>query len=389
MKNRASLPCPLRNAKAMTGGEVRTSLSPVYLQKLIILKLKLKNFCLYLLFAFLLTSCEDEKVTDGFDFDYFSAYDKDSNKIGISVRSFFQIESELRDELKEKYGRFYKDSFLLPITSGVIRSLLSNYSAVEIYNYKRGEIEQTLKDLIKVEFKSNDIYLETFFISSVKLSDELRTKLENEHINKMNSIEIENIESDTFKLKDIGIILRQEFPSENNPMFSCHSSIYIIKNSKKVDSLKFREIEAVGGYYGFRNAQKIENHFVVTKHGDYDGRTIIINQNGKIFNLIGGQPFLDKEQNYLFSIFDSDLSGFSIFDLTSDSLLLAIEHFEVRPKSFHKAFNNRHFITFYDDETYHESIWEFEPELERIMQVDLDSTQINKSNELTSLIIKK
>jgi hypothetical protein len=342
-----------------------------------------------LLFVILLASCKEEIIKDGFDFDYFSVQDKDSNEIGVSIRSSFKIKSGYRADLIEKYGRFYKDSFLLPVASKVSKSLLGNYTAGDIYNYKRSEIELELKDLMTIEFKNKDIDLETFFLSSVKLPEDLRAKLVNEHIDKINSAKIESIESDTFKLKDIEIILRQELPSENNPMFSCHSSIYIIKSSKKVDSLKFREIEAVGGYYGFRNAQKIENHFMVTKHGDYDGRTIIINQNGKIFNLIGGQPFLDKEQNFVFSIFDSDLSGFSIFDLNNDSLLLAIEDFEERPKSFHRAFNNRYFITFYNDETYHESIWEFEPELERIMQVDLDSTQINNSNELPSLTIKK
>lgn len=342
-----------------------------------------------LLLVILLASCKEEIITDGFDFDYFSVQDKDSNEIGVSVRSSFTIESGFRDELIETYGRFYKDSFLLPITSKVSNRLLGNYTAGDVYKYKRREIEIELRDLIKTEFKANDIDLETFFISSVKLSDDLRAKLVNDHIDKIESVKIEYFELDTFKLGNVEIITKQEFPSENNPIFSCHSSIYILKDSQRIDSLKFREIEAVGGHFGFRNAQKIENHFMVTKHGDYDGRTIIINQNGKIFNLIGGQPFLDKEQNYLFSIFDSDLSGFSIFDLTSDSLLLAIDHFEERPKSFHKAFNNRYFITFYDDETYHESIWEFEPELERIMQVDLDSTEINNSNELPSLTIKK
>ncbi len=200
---------------------------------------------------------------------------------------------------------------------------------------------------------------------------------------------IEIIEYDTFNLEDAQVILKQEFPPKSNPMFSCHSSIYILKNSKPIDSVTFRNIEALGGHFGLRNAQKVDNHLLVTKHGDYDGRTIIINQEGEMSNLIGGQPFLDKEQNYLFSIFDSDLRGFSIFDLTNDSLLLAIEDFEQRPKSFHRAFNNRYFITFYDDETYHESVWEFEPELERIMQVDLDSTEINSTNELQALWVEK
>jgi len=341
------------------------------------------------LLVILFVSCKEEIVTDGFDFDYFSVQDKNANEIEVSLRSTFQIESGFRDDLIEKYGRFYKDSFLLPVASKVSKSLLGNYTAGDIYNYKRREIELELKDLMTIEFKDKDIDLETFFLSSVKLPDNLRAKLVNDHIDKINSVKIEYTESDTFKLGDFEIVTRQEFPSEKNPIFSCHSSIYIVKDSQRIDSLKFREIEAVGGYFGLRNTQEINNHLLVTKHGDYDGRTVIINQNGKIFNLIGGQPFLDKEQNYLFSIFDSDLSGFSIFDLTKDSILLEIEYFKERPKSFHKALNGRYFIVCNNDEDYKETIWEFEPELERVMQVDLDSTEINSTNKLQDLWIKK
>lgn len=345
-----------------------------------------KNIILLLHLTVLLISCKEEKVKDGFDFDYFTVFDKDSNKIEIKVRSTFQIASDYRDQLREEYGRLYKDSFLLPLTSDVTKNILSKYSAGEIYNYKRAEIEQELKDIIAIEFKDEQIELESFFISSVNLPNDLRDRLVNQRIDRINTVKIESIELDTFKLGDVAVMTKQEFPSEKNSFFSCHSSLFVLRDSQKIDSLKYRGIEALGGHFGFRNIQKIDSHLIITKHGGYDGRTIIINPKGTIFNLIGGQPFLDKEKNYLFSIYDSDLSGFSIFDLTTDSLLLAIEHFEERPKSFHKAFNNRYFITFHDEETDRESIWEFEPALRRIMQVDLDSTQMNSSNELTNLV---
>lgn len=163
----------------------------------------------------------------------------------------------------------------------------------------------------------------------------------------------------------------------------CKSKLVISRNNIKIDSLSFTP-EAVGGYYGISKPIMIENHLIFTKHGNYDGRTILINEQGKFFNIIGGDNYYDKESKLLFTIYESDLSGFAVFDLNSDSTLIEMQDIEDRPISFHKEFGQRYFILSSNDETdeNNKSVWEIEFDLNRIMQVDLDTTQINQYNLL-------
>ena len=130
---------------------------------------------------------------------------------------------------------------------------------------------------------------------------------------------------------------------------------------------------------------KIDNHFIFTKHGDYNGRTLIINQEGKVFNIIGGENYYDESSKWLFTSYESDLPGFAIFDLNADSTVLTMDGIEVRPMSFHKAFDTRYFMVGINEDTDEKSIWEFEIELGSIMQVELDDNSIHSKNELKNI----
>jgi len=192
---------------------------------------------------------------------------------------------------------------------------------------------------------------------------------------------VTNVSKKTYDLGNIQVELTQTKSDGKN--FYCKSKLVTSKDNAIIDSISFNP-EPVGGHYGISKPNRIESHLVFTKHGDYDGITIIVNEQGKIQNIIGGENYFDSESKLLFTIYDSDLSGFGVFDLTSDSTLLEMTDIEDRPISFHKAFGERYFILSSNDETDEndKSIWEIEFELERIMQVDLDTSQINKSNIL-------
>jgi hypothetical protein len=193
--------------------------------------------------------------------------------------------------------------------------------------------------------------------------------------------QLSNVSEKTYELGNIQVELTQTKSDGKN--FYCKSKLITSKNDTIIDSISFNP-EPVGGHYGISKPHIIESHLVFTKHGDYDGRTVIVNERGKILNIIGGENFFDSESKLLLTIYESDLSGFTIFDMTSDSTLLEMTEIEDRPISFHKAFGERYFILCLNDEPDENdnSIWEIELELERIMQVDLDTSQINKSNIL-------
>ena len=190
-----------------------------------------------------------------------------------------------------------------------------------------------------------------------------------------------NVSKKIYKIGNIQVELTQTQSDGKN--FNCKSKILTSIGKDLIDSISFTP-EPVGGHYGISKPNRIERHLVFTKHGDYDGRTILVNEQGKILSIIGGENYLDSETQLLFTIYDSDLSGFAVFDLNSDSVLLEMLEIEDRPISFHRAFGERYFILSSNDETDEsdKAIWEIEFELERIMQVDLDTSQINESNIL-------
>lgn len=194
------------------------------------------------------------------------------------------------------------------------------------------------------------------------------------------------ISKKTYKIEAITVSLTQS--KSDGKDFYCKAKMVIQKNKLVVDSVEFMP-QPVGGDYGISKGIKLENHLIFTKHGDYDGRTLIINSSGKLFDKIGGINYYDSTSSLLFSIYESDLSGFSIFDLETDSTIFEMEEIEDQPYSIHKDFGNRYFIYCYnrnEDPGEPEIIvWEIELELDRIMQVDLDTTQINESNILTKL----
>ena len=128
-----------------------------------------------------MTACDNEIISTGADFE-FETIDKETNKIDLIVTIRYQLKSRLKKKLLTRYGRHYKDSLLLPTISSISRAVLQNYFAGEIYNYKRNEIEQKIREQIKTEFAESDIELSDFLIRSVGLSDTLMARLQKEHV---------------------------------------------------------------------------------------------------------------------------------------------------------------------------------------------------------------
>ena len=136
---------------------------------------------LILIFSALGTACDNEIIDNGADFK-FETIDKESNKINLQVTIRYRLKSRLEKKASRKYGRHYKDSLLLPVISSISEKVLKAYSAGEIYNYKREEIEQKLREHTKRTFAESDLELTSFFINSVELSDTLMLRFEKEHI---------------------------------------------------------------------------------------------------------------------------------------------------------------------------------------------------------------
>jgi hypothetical protein len=204
----------------------------------------------------------------------------------------------------------------------------------------------------------------------------------------------QTITADTFKITkitkkvgDIQVNISQyKYLIQSPDIPYCKAYIEIIKNNKTINSLGFPSIEPVGGDYGFLvYSQLINNHLIISKYGDYDGRTIIINEKGKMFNTIGGYSYIDTLNGLLFSIYSSDLSGFSVFDLKSDVEIFKLVDNVERPSEFYKDANGRYYFHAINDETEKESIWEIMLDNKKIKKTEIN-INILKDKKLKKLI---
>ena len=183
-------------------------------------------------------------------------------------------------------------------------------------------------------------------------------------------------------LDEIKVLLTQQ--KSNGIDYYCKAKLIVAKNGRVIDSIGFTP-EPLGGNYGISNAIKIGNHLIFTKHGDYDGRTIIINNKGKMFNIIGGQNYVDVESNLLFAIYESDISGFAIFDLKSDTILLTMDEIDEYPVSIQKT-DSKYFIVCESDEMEKKSFWEFDLKMKKVKKSGFDIKTMNNSHELQRLL---
>jgi hypothetical protein len=115
------------------------------------------------------------------------------------------------------------------------------------------------------------------------------------------------------------IQLKRLNDKQSNPRY-CRAwvSYARTKDNKSIPCNYFEDINPLGGAYGlyFPNNTMPNNYRCIVKLGDYDGRLMIINDEGKYWNLPGGSFFLSKDKQYLFSTHECDSpTGIAVFDL--------------------------------------------------------------------------
>jgi hypothetical protein len=137
---------------------------------------------LILTISFLWTACDNTTVDNAANFK-FETIDKEKNTLNLIGTIRYRLKARLQNKLSKKYGRQqYKDSILVPVISSISRKVLSDYSADEIYNYKRDEIVQKLDEQSRTAFAEMEIEVTNFSIWSVELPDTLMSRFEKAHV---------------------------------------------------------------------------------------------------------------------------------------------------------------------------------------------------------------
>jgi hypothetical protein len=109
----------------------------------------------------------------------------------------------------------------------------------------------------------------------------------------------------------------------SEPPHICRAWIEIIKAKQTIFKKYFDDIDPVGFSYGLfiPDVQPPAPYFAVVKNGDYDGHLYLVNEDGKVDDLMGGFYFMTNDRRYLFSQYASDGTGLVVFDLKAGRIV--------------------------------------------------------------------
>lgn len=116
----------------------------------------------------------------------------------------------------------------------------------------------------------------------------------------------------------------------------CEASLEVLRAGRRLYSKRYRQIEGLGGWGGIfvPDTQPLKHYFVAVKRGDYDGRTFIVRQDGKTFNLPGGGFYLTPDSNYLISEYEQDCYcqlTLTVFDVRRGRVVATSKKFDGEP----------------------------------------------------------
>ncbi len=144
---------------------------------------------------------------------------------------------------------------------------------------------------------------------------------------------------------EIQIIQAKKIKNKKKSPHICRAWLNILKSNKIINQKFYNDIEAVGAEFGLfvPEKQPFENHFIVIKIGDYDGRLFLINKEGAVLDYRGGKFFITDDNKYLVCQYDSDKSIITIFDIQKEKFLFEITHI---PTIYHLyKSNDKYFFT--------------------------------------------
>jgi hypothetical protein len=139
---------------------------------------------------------------------------------------------------------------------------------------------------------------------------------------------------------------QKEFDTHVGPVW-CSAFLEIRENGEKIDRVEFNDIWPLGGNFGIHLPVKQESsrHFILMKYGNYDCRTIVITDEGNLFNL-GGGSYRIFQNRYLISPRElaDDPGTFSIFDLLGNIVLLTVSWRDLAKDISPSPIGNRAYI---------------------------------------------
>lgn len=130
------------------------------------------------------------------------------------------------------------------------------------------------------------------------------------------------IKTESYSFKDLAIDVTHVSPKDTKSGFECRFWITVKKGTKIIDGRYYANCESFEGCSGiYADKLQPKDYFILTKFGDYNGELLLIDKTGKIQKYYGGIYSISDDGSYLFSHYDSDVSGITVFDLSKNKVL--------------------------------------------------------------------
>ncbi|CAL2092043.1 SH3 domain-containing protein [Tenacibaculum sp. 190524A05c] len=127
------------------------------------------------------------------------------------------------------------------------------------------------------------------------------------------------------RTKKIGNTRIKIFQVESNNGF-CNSYVEITGNRNV--QFTYEDIQALGGDAGIAFLENsIPNHVLIVKHGDYNGKTILISKKGNVTEVNGGSVSKLVKNKYVLNFEECDLGfcSLSVYDINREKVVFEYE----------------------------------------------------------------
>lgn len=172
--------------------------------------------------------------------------------------------------------------------------------------------------------------------------------------------------------------------------FYCRAWLTVSQGNKIITQQFYKSIEPVGGCSGLfiPDQQPRKDFFIFSKFGDYNGSIFIIDTAGKVIEKIGGIFYISKDKRYLFSNYDSDLGGLTVYDLNKHLVIYSSS--EELPRNLYLNDwyfqDGKYFARAYDDETNSNEqlikIATFDFKTNKLVITTVEKNYLKKENQL-------
>ena len=119
----------------------------------------------------------------------------------------------------------------------------------------------------------------------------------------------------------------------------CRAWLDVTEGGKVLRQAYFDDIDPVGGSFGvfLPKRQPLSDYFVALKEGDYDGRLLLVGEDGSLTNLPGGGFFLTPDKRFVIGSHSSDYQSPFVIDVALRRLAADVRSSDLLPGDIYRS----------------------------------------------------